>query len=96
MTPRSLQSILLALLIRILLVFAVAVAGIPALADDEMSGDEKAEEKAAPESGLRETESRTRHTITLGGQELRYTATAGTLLLKDDKEKVQGLVFSIA
>src|SRR5512141_2047895 len=41
--------------------------------------------KDAPE--LKETTAVTKHTITIGGQPLRYTATAGTLLLRDDKDK---------
>lgn len=41
--------------------------------------------KDVPE--LKETTSVTKHTITVGGQPVRYTATAGTLLLRDDKDK---------
>lgn len=44
----------------------------------------------------KETSSVTRHTVTVGGQPLRYTATAGTMLLRDDKDKPQASMFYIA
>jgi carboxypeptidase C (cathepsin A) len=48
-----------------------------------------APQRDAPKDGpeLKETTSVTKHTIAVGGQPVRYTATAGTLLLRDDKDK---------
>ncbi|HWM93728.1 MAG TPA: peptidase S10 [Thermoanaerobaculia bacterium] len=55
---------------------------------------EKVEEKdrKMPEEKI----STTRHTITLDGQRIPYTATAGNLVLKDDEGKPKASVFSIA
>ena len=50
------------------------------------------EKKPAPE----EKSSTTRHTLTLDGQKIPYTATAGTLVLKDDEGKAKASVFYIA
>jgi carboxypeptidase C (cathepsin A) len=40
--------------------------------------------------------STTRHSIMVGGSELRYTATAGTMPLADEKGKVKGNVFFVS
>jgi len=53
---------------------------------DKEKKDEKPEDKTA----------RTEHTLTLGGQKLDYTATAGTLALKDAEGKVTADIFYIA
>src|SRR5262245_31565344 len=45
---------------------------------------------------LEEKTSTTRQAITLGGRELRYTATAGTLVLKDDDGKPKASIFYVA
>jgi carboxypeptidase C (cathepsin A) len=45
---------------------------------------------------LKETTSATKHTIQVEGQTIRYTATAGTILLRDDKDKAQASVFYVA
>jgi carboxypeptidase C (cathepsin A) len=49
-----------------------------------------------PREELRETVSVTKHSIDVGGQPLRYTATAGTIVLKDDKDKAQASMFYVA
>ncbi len=36
------------------------------------------------------------HDWTTGGQTIHYTATAGNLLIKDDKDKVNGNIFYVA
>ncbi len=51
-----------------------------------------APEKKPPEEKL----STTRHTVTLDGQKVAYTATAGTVVLKDDDGTPKASVFSIA
>jgi carboxypeptidase C (cathepsin A) len=43
-----------------------------------------------------EKKSVTRHSILLGGQKLAYTATAGTLVLRDDQGKAKASIFSVA
>jgi len=45
---------------------------------------------------LKERTSVTKHTVDVGGQSVRYTATAGTILLRDDKDKPQASVFYVA
>jgi carboxypeptidase C (cathepsin A) len=45
---------------------------------------------------LKEVLSETRHTITVGGRQLEYTATAGNLLLKDEGGKTKASIFFIA
>lgn len=45
---------------------------------------------------LKETTSVTKHTIEVGGQRIAYTATAGTILLRDDKNKPDASVFYVA
>jgi carboxypeptidase C (cathepsin A) len=53
-------------------------------------------QQAAKTDELKETTSVTKHTIQVDGQTLRYTATAGTILLRDDKDKPQASVFYVA
>ncbi len=50
------------------------------------------DKKPAPE----EKSSRTQHSITLDGQKIPYTATAGTILLKDEDGTAKATVFSIS
>jgi carboxypeptidase C (cathepsin A) len=49
-----------------------------------------------PKEELKETVSVTKHTIDVGRQPLRYTATAGTIVLKDEKDKPQASMFYVA
>jgi carboxypeptidase C (cathepsin A) len=53
-----------------------------------------AEEK--PKPPVEEKVSRTQHALTLGGQRIAYTATAGTLVLRDEKGEPRASVFSVA
>ena len=65
----------------------------------EKSGDkkeEKKEEKKAEEKKPEEKTVQTKHTIRIGGQEIKYTATAGTLLLKLEDGTPKASVFYIA
>ncbi|HWU78035.1 MAG TPA: peptidase S10 [Rhodanobacter sp.] len=43
-----------------------------------------------------ETAERTEHTTTIGGRSLKYTATAGTVIIRDDKNQPQASVFYVA
>ncbi len=45
---------------------------------------------------VKETTSVTKHAIDIGGQRLAYTATAGTIVLRDDKNKAEASVFYVA
>lgn len=49
-----------------------------------------------PQAEAREATSVTRHSVDVGGQRIAYTATAGTLLLRDDKGKAEASVFYVA
>ena len=50
---------------------------------DTANGKAAAEPKPEPKDQLVETQ----HTIVLDGQEIRYTVTAGTIVLKEEAEK---------
>ncbi|HXO21949.1 MAG TPA: peptidase S10 [Thermoanaerobaculia bacterium] len=77
------------------LALLLALLPLSAPADDKpVGGEKKAEEKEKPAPV--EKVSTTRHSITLDGQKIGYTATAGTLLLKDDEGKAKASVFFIA
>ncbi|MCX6856846.1 MAG: hypothetical protein NTV80_18300, partial [Verrucomicrobia bacterium] len=56
---------------------------------DEKKDDKKPDEKA-------DKKSETEHSITLGGQKIDFTATAGTLALKDAEGKTTADIFYIA
>lgn len=45
---------------------------------------------------LEEQVSETHHTVTIGGEQIAYTAKAGTLVLKDDEEEPKASVFYVA
>ncbi|MDT8307188.1 MAG: peptidase S10, partial [Anaerolineae bacterium] len=49
--------------------------------------DKQEESKPAPSPEAEEKIATTEHTITIGGEEIRYTATAGTMVLKEEAEK---------
>ena len=59
---------------------------------DEKAKDEKAKEEKKPEEKIVQT----KHTIKIGGQEIKYTATAGTILLKLEDGTPKASVFYIA
>jgi len=67
----------------------MAVAQPPA---ENKPAAEKEKDKKPPEEKI----STTRHTITLDGQKIAYTATAGNLVLKDDEGKPKASVFFVA
>ncbi len=54
------------------------------------------QEQAADQPVPEETRSVTHHTLTLDGKRIAYTATAGTLVLKDDDGEPLASVFSVA
>jgi carboxypeptidase C (cathepsin A) len=69
-----------------------------ARAEDEPAGAAKATAAAAkkPAEPPKAEQSATEHTVTIGGKAVSYTATAGTLLLRDAKDEPAALVGYIA
>jgi len=70
----------------------------PAFADEAAKPQEKPQEKTQDklQDVLRDKTSRTQHSITLDGQKIAYTATAGTLVLADEEGKPKASFFYIA
>lgn len=67
--------------------------GAAAHADDAKKTDAPA---AASQDKPKEESAVTRHSLSVGGQTLKYTATAGTLLIRDDKDEPTASVFYVA
>jgi carboxypeptidase C (cathepsin A) len=65
----------------------------PARPAHEPGGDQKANENAPVPP---ERTSVTHHELNLGGRALKYTATAGTLLVRDEDDKPYGSIFYVA
>lgn len=59
--------------------------------EKEQESEQKPEKKEPEEKRVR-----TKHTVTIDGIELAYTATAGTVVLKDDDGKPQASIFYVA
>ncbi len=81
----------------LLLAFSIAVllaAQTPARAQEK--AEHKPDGKEAETPVPAETTSVTKHEMTVGGAVLRYTATAGNLLIKDDAEKPNASIFYVA
>jgi carboxypeptidase C (cathepsin A) len=83
----------------ILIAAPIALVAAPTAA--QQRGQNSAQQAAQP--GARESAgpaeektSRTPHTITLDGREIKYTATAGTLPIRGDDGKVQARMFYVA
>ncbi|HLY54883.1 MAG TPA: peptidase S10 [Stellaceae bacterium] len=82
----------------------LALLAVPAFADEGAKSADKPDkseksDKADKESAvlnLLPPDSVTQHTMQAGGQRLAYTATAGTLPLRDDKGEKSALVFYVA
>ncbi len=78
----------------------MALAGamtVPALA--QVPEGRQRGEAAKEDSGIPippEANSITKHELTMGGQVIRYTATAGNLLVRDDQDKPNGSIFYVA
>jgi carboxypeptidase C (cathepsin A) len=83
-------SLNLLLLSLCLSMFVAAPVAFAAPAETEKKDDK--EKKDEP----KDTTSVTQHTATINGKEIKYTATAGKLVMKDDEGKPKALVFFIA
>jgi carboxypeptidase C (cathepsin A) len=66
----------------------------PAASSQAQAGTEARPENAAAE--LKETTAVTKRTITVGGQRIPVTATAGTIILRDAQQKPEASVFYVA
>ncbi len=68
------------------------------MAESEASKDSKSEKNGnEQEAQIEENQAVTQHTVTVGGEPIHYTATAGTLLLKEDeKQETKASVFYVA
>ncbi|MFT5104430.1 MAG: carboxypeptidase C (cathepsin A) [Pseudoalteromonas tetraodonis] len=64
-------------------------------ADDDDGGGEDKDKKKEEQSGAEKT-SETTGSVTVGGKKIDYTATAGTIQLKDKKDEARASVFYIA
>ena len=68
------------------------VAAMPAFADD--APDAKSDAKALPIP--KELKSVTHHSVSVDGKSMGYEATAGTLLIKNDKDEAEASMFYVA
>jgi carboxypeptidase C (cathepsin A) len=59
-------------------------------------GDEKPKDGKEKKEDLKDTLTVTEHTTKLGGKEIKYKATAGKLVMKDDEGNPKALIFFIA
>lgn len=80
-------------LVLITLSLSIATAALATDADAKKD-DKKKDDKAAEE--LVDKTTVTQHTTTIGGKEIKYTATAGTLVMKDDEGKPKAQIFFVA
>jgi carboxypeptidase C (cathepsin A) len=89
-------------------VVALLLAGSPALADNphtagdkdtkkiEAKADAKKDEKPEEKKELKDKVVVTKHSAKIQGKEIKYSATAGKLVMKDDEGKPKALVFFTA
>jgi carboxypeptidase C (cathepsin A) len=64
----------------------------PDKAKDDKAKDDKTKDEKKPEEKVVQT----KHTVKIGGQEIKYTATAGTILLKLEDGTPKASVFYVA
>ena len=77
---------------------SIAAAALPLNAQAKKPDEAKAQPPAAssvnqPANPPQERSSATQHTIVLNGRSIHYTATAGTLLLRNDQNQPIGSIF---
>ncbi|OOG59439.1 peptidase S10 [Rhodanobacter sp. C03] len=65
----------------------------PAAAKASTGKHHEAHDAKAPDT---ENATRTQHSVSIGGHSIKYTATAGTLIIRDDKNEPQASVFYVA
>ena len=85
---------------RLFLLLCLSLAFSPSIAvfADEMSPADKAADKTSTtaDEKPKEESAVTHHSLQINGETIKYTATAGTLLLKDDKDEPSAAVFYVA
>ena len=64
--------------------------------EDKGKGESKASETEVQEKTPKEELLKTKHTVTIDGREVTYTATTGTILLKEENSKAKASVFFVA
>ncbi len=84
-------------LLSVLFASLLLAAALPALGE-EKDGDKTKNEPAIEKKSEigEERQSVTQHSVTLGGREIRYTATAGTVILKEEDGTPKASIFYIA
>ncbi|MEO8810752.1 MAG: peptidase S10 [Rhodanobacter sp.] len=90
-------------LFSLLLACAFALGGLPAAGHaDENAAPARAASSASPKAPADpriptvETAAHTEHSASIGGRTFKYTATAGTVIIRDDKDQPQASVFYVA
>jgi len=81
------------------IVLALLVAGFPAVLRAQEAGrapEAKPAEPPEKKEPPKEETSATEHSIRIGGQTINYTATFGSILIRDDKDEPAALVFYTA
>lgn len=78
------------------LLLTIAGANAQTPEDRQKSSGESAQKEDAGNPIPPETNSVTKHDLTLGGQVIHYTATAGNLLIRDDQDKPNASIFYVA
>ncbi|WP_229740836.1 S10 family peptidase [Silvibacterium dinghuense] len=79
------------------LTLTASLAGIPAMAQDAPRHDDQPKhdtDKTPP--APQEKSSVTHHDLTLGSRTIHYTATAGTLLIRNEQDEPYGTIFYVA
>jgi carboxypeptidase C (cathepsin A) len=90
MPTRSGFSVLVVLAVLVVLVLA------PLASPSRAQAKEEAAKPAEPKKPVEEKISRTQHAITVDGQRIAYTATAGTLILRTEEGTPRASVFHVA
>jgi carboxypeptidase C (cathepsin A) len=84
----------------LLLASAIALAGLPAAhaadAAPANASSSATHDSTDPRIPAHETAVRTQHSVAIGGRTIRYTATAGTVIIRDDKQQPQASAFYVA
>ena len=83
-------------LLGIFLICGYAPSATAQMHDHEKNDSKPEAKKAGRKEPPKEQSSVTDHTIRIGGQTIPYKATAGTILLKNDKGEPTGLMFYVA
>ena len=94
--PETLYYNLLLMLRNLLFLFAAAAAWAQAPPDSSKPATSPAKDEKTEKKPPEEKTSQTKHTIQIGGREIKYTATAGTMLLKKEDGTPTASIFYVA